>query len=601
MSSFRSLVALALTVLVGFVITSTTQFSSATYVASSSATAQITAASDWTPPTVSVVNPGSIVKETASLTVNAADGESGIRDVVVEYLAPSASTWTAICTDTTAPYSCAWDTKVLGDGVYSLRARATDRAGYETISEVVRTSVANKLYIELASPGDVVRGSVPLTATVQNVGSLSHTVRIEYTPSGTTAWKSICTNLSSPYTCAWNTTGVAAGDYDLRAVLVTGSTSTYSALIEEVTVDNAAPVVSMVDPGSPLSGSRTFAATASDAQSGLDKVVIQYVPAAGGAYRDLCTITAEPWNCRVATTTLADGTYSFRAVATDLAGNSATSAAIPNRVVDNSVASVSVDLPAALTGTVTIGATASASAGIASVRIQYATSGSGTWRDLCTDTSSPYSCSWNTTSVTDGAYDLRAILTDTANRTTTSAVETGLVDNSPLRGIDVQTANGGGTAGRADAGDTVTLTYSTQIDTTKVIAGWTGAGRSVTVRLRDGGLLLKTGKDDTLDVLASGATVNLGSINLKQDYVKGLGTTQVNATMTAGTSVGANGLVRSTITLRLDSVASGSNRLRTVSTAAAMIWTPSASVTDLQGRACSTAAVTETGASDREF
>lgn len=602
MPSFRSPVTLALTLLVGLVVTAAPQVSSAAYVASSTATAQVSAAADWTPPSVSVVAPASAVKETVSIAVNASDGETGVRDVVVEYLAPGATSWTAVCTDTTAPYACAWDTKVLGDGSYSLRARATDRAGYETTSEVVRTSVANKLYIELASPGDAVRGSVPLSVSVQNVGTLSHTVRVEYAVTGTTSWKTICTNLSSPYACTWNTSGVAAGDYDLRAVLVTGTTSTYSALVEEVAVDNTAPVVSMSDPGSPLSGSRTFTATATDAHSGVEQVVVQYAPSSSSTYRELCTITAEPWSCRVATATLADGSYSFRAVATDAAGNTATSVAVANRVVDNSVASVSVDVPTPLTGTVVIGATASASAGVASVRIQYASSGSSTWRDLCTDTTAPYSCSWNTTTVADGLYDVRAILTDAAGRTTTSAVESGeLVDNSPLRGIDVQTANGTGTVGRADAGDSVTYTYSTQIDTARVISGWNGTARAVTVRLRDGGVLLRSGSQDALDVLSGGATVNLGAVNLKQDYVKTLGTVQFNATMTAGTVVAANGIVRSTVTLRLDSIASGSTRLRTVTTGAAMIWTPSASVTDLQGKACSTAAVTETGATDREF
>ncbi|CAM3523445.1 Ig-like domain-containing protein [Nocardioides dubius] len=601
MSSFRSPVALALTLLAGLILTSTPQLSSAAYVATTTATAQVTAAADWTPPTVSLISPASTVKETVTVSATAADGETGVRDVVVEYLAPGASTWTAICTDTTAPYSCAWDTKVLGDGPYSLRARATDLAGYETTSAVVGTTVANKLYIELASPGDAVRGSVPLSVSVQNAGSLSHTVRVEYATSGSTSWKTICTNLSSPYACTWNTTTLVAGDYDLRAVLVSGSTSTYSAVVEAVTVDNLAPVVTMSDPGSPLSGMRTFSTTATDTGSGVEQVVIQYAPASTGTYRELCTITAEPWSCKVSTATLADGTYSFRAIATDAAGNAATSLAVGNRVVDNSVSSVSVEVPAQLTGTVTVGATASASAGVASVRFQYATSGGSAWTDLCTDTSSPYSCSWNTTTVADGLYDLRAILTDTAGRTITSAVESGArVDNSPLRGVDVQTANGGATAGRADAGDTITFTYSSQIDTTRVVSGWTGAARSATVRLRDGGVLLRSGKEDALDVLASGSTVNLGAINLKQDYVKSLGTVQFNATMTAGTVV-VGGVTRSTVTLRLDSVASGSTRLRTVSAAAAMIWTPSASVTDLQGRACSTAAVTETGTTDREF
>ncbi len=45
--------------------------------------------------------------------------------------------------------------------------------------------------------------------------------------------------------------------------------------------------------------------------------------------------------------------------------------------------------------------------------------------------------------------------------------------------------------------------------------------------------------------------------------------------------------------------ASGS--VNTVATSATMSWTPSATATDRAGNACSTAAVTEGGAADREF
>ena len=53
--------------------------------------------------------------------------------------------------------------------------------------------------------------------------------------------------------------------------------------------------------------------------------------------------------------------------------------------------------------------------------------------------------------------------------------------------------------------------------------------------MRDGAVLSLSGTDDTLDVLRSGAAVNLGSVNLKQDYVKAGKTVTLNATMTAST------------------------------------------------------------------
>ena len=72
--------------------------------------------------------------------------------------------------------------------------------------------------------------------------------------------------------------------------------------------------------------------------------------------------------------------------------------------------------------------------------------------------------------------------------------------------------------------------------------------------------------------------------------------------MTA-TTVTVNGSPATQVTLTLGSLAgkrrpSGCGPSRSAS---AMQWTPSASATDLSGRACSVAPAAETGASDREF
>lgn len=412
MRNLRSLHLLVVLTLAGMVALAFPTFSSASFTARTQATATVRAASDWTPPTVAVVSPGSTVKDVPTIAVSATDGESGVASVTLEQLPPGGSDWTPVCTDTVAPYTCAWDTRALADGLHSLRARATDVAGYEAVSEVVRTTVANKLLVVLASPGDAVRGTVPLTTTVYNAGSLVHTVRLEYATTGTTSWKTICTGLTSPYPCNWTTSSVASGEYDLRAVLTAGATTTYSAVVDAVMVDNIAPTVAMIDPGTPLSGTRSFSATATDANSGVVRVAIQYALNGTSSWQELCASTEEPWGCRINTSTLADGAYSFRALATDAAGNATTSAAVGARTVDNTIASLTIDVPASLTGTVTVGATANSTAGVASVRFQVAPTGTTTWTDLCTDSAAPWACTWNTTSVADGFYDLRGVMTD---------------------------------------------------------------------------------------------------------------------------------------------------------------------------------------------
>lgn len=597
----RLLVLLAAALCVGAMSTGMPEVSSAAFTARSASTGVITAAADWTPPTVTLQSPGSPLKGTVSVTATAADPASGIASVSLQYLPANGASWVTVCAATAAPYSCAWSTTSVADGLYDLRAVATDNAGYSTTSSLVSTTVANNLLVVLGDPGDVVRGTVSLTTSLFGVGTTSYAVRVEYAPAGTTTWKSICPNLSSPYTCSWVTGGYANGDYDLRAVATAGGTSTYSSVVQAVLVDNAAPTVTMLNPGSPLAGTVTLEATAADDHSGVAQVVLQAQLVGSSSWRDLCVVSTTPYSCRYNTTQLIDGNYSLRAVVTDVAGNAATSAVVTNRLVDNTVSSVSVNDPGAyLSGTVTLTATANSTAGVASVRIQTAPTGTTTWTDLCTDTTSPFGCSWTTTTVADGLYDLRAVLVDGTGKVTTSPVlGSRRVDNTPLRAQDVQSANGSASAGKLESGDTVTFTYSDQVNPATIAAGWTGAATAVSLRVRDGGLLGLGTRGDTLDVLRNESAVSLGSVNLKEDYLKSGRTVVFNATMTATTAT-VNGITATVVTVRFGNLVSGDG-IRSNTTGAAMVWTPAAAATDVYGNACSAAPVTETGVLDRDF
>ena len=601
--SRRPLTFLALALVAGLVAFGTPGFSGASFVSSTRNTVStVSAASDWTPPTVSVRSPGSPVKDTVTLTADATDGESGVASVTIQYLAPGTSSWVTLCTASVAPYSCSWATKSGPDGSYALRAIATDNAGYTTTSDTVQTTVANNLLVQLGDPGDIVKGSVSLTASLFNTGTVSYSVAIQYAPTGTTTWKTLCTVASSPYTCSWNTTTFTQGaSYDLRAVATSGGTSTSSATVVDVLVDNVAPTTAMTDPGSPLRGTVTLAATASDAESGVASVALQYQRSGATTWTTACTLTLDPYSCRYDTTQLVDGVYAFRSVVTDAAGNTTTSTVVSSRTVDNTVSSVSMEDPGAyLSGTVNLTATASSTAGVTSVRIDRAPGGTTTWTPVCTDTTAPYSCSFATTAVSDGLYDFRAVLVDGKGTTTVSnTVTSRRVDNSPLRAYDVQAVNGGATAGKLDSGDVLRLTYTDQVNLATVSAGWAGAAIPVTLRLRDGGLLGLSAKGDTVDVLRSGAAVNLGSVNLANDFVKSGKTVVLNATMAASATT-VNGTTATVVTITLGTVASGSG-LRSVTGGSTMVWTPSAAVTDLNGLPTSTAPASELGALDRDF
>ena len=603
--SRRPLALLALALAAGLVVLGTPRSSGASFVASTqNAVSTVSASADWTPPMVALRNPGSPIKDTVTLTADATDAESGIASVAIQYLAPGASSWVTLCTTTATPYSCTWSTKGGADGSFALRAIATDRAGYVSTSDTVQTTVANNLLVQLGDPGDIVKGSIVLTASLYNAGTVGYSVAIQYAVTGTTTWKTLCTTTSSPYTCTWNTaatTFTQGASYDLRAVATAGASSTPSATVVDVLIDNVAPTTTMTDPGSPLRGTVTLAASATDAESGVALVVLQYQRSGTSTWSTACTLTLDPYTCRYDTTQLVDGVYSFRSVATDAAGNTTTSAVVASRTVDNTVSSVSMEDPGAyLSGTVNLTATASSTAGVTSVRIDRAPSGTTSWTAVCTDTASPYSCSFATTTVADGLYDFRAVLVDGKGATTVSnTVTSRRVDNSPLRAYDVQAVNGGASAGKLDAGDVLRLTYTDQVNPATVSAGWTGAAIPVTLRLRDGSLVGLGSRGDTVDVLRNGAAVNLGSVNLSNDYVKNGKTVQLNATMAASNTT-VNGTTATVVTVTLGTVASGTG-LRSVTGGSTMVWTPSATVTDLNGLPTSTTPASELGVLDRDF
>ena len=150
-----------------------------------------------------------------------------------------------------------------------------------------------------------------------------------------------------------------------------------------------------------------------------------------------------------------------------------------------------------MTGTKALTATATDAVGVQSVSFQRSPAGAATWTQICLDATTAYTCSFDTTAVTDGSYDLRAVALDTAGNQSISTVAARVVDNPP-RGVDVQTTNvGGGTAGLLQTGDTISLTWSEPILPASVLAGWTGASQAIRVSVAN------SASNDQMDFLTS--------------------------------------------------------------------------------------------------
>ena len=93
--------------------------------------------------------------------------------------------------------------------------------------------------------------------------------------------------------------------------------------------------------------------------------------------------------------------------------------------------------------------------GVASAQFEYTTHGGSSWTTIGTDTTGPYSVSWNTSGLSAGQYDLRVITTDNASNTFTSPVVTVTVDNTPPTG-SISYTNGYNTSGTVSVPFTAT-------------------------------------------------------------------------------------------------------------------------------------------------
>ncbi|GHN02625.1 hypothetical protein WSM22_41140 [Cytophagales bacterium WSM2-2] len=306
-------------------------------------------------PTVSITNPannGSFATG-STITINATAADSDGTISKVEFFQGS----TKLGEDLTSAYSFAWTSVSAGN--YSLTVKATDNLGAVTTSTPVAIKVDNLPVVSLTSPvnnANFATGStITITATATDTdGTIS---KVEFFQ-GTTKLGQATT---SPYSFAW--TSIPAGNYSLTAKATDNlnGVTISSAIAITVSTANTAPVVSIVSPvtnASFTTGSAvTINANATDGDGTISKV--EFFQGSTKLGEDLTSPYSFAWSSVPA------GNYSLTAKATDNAGATTISIAIPV-VVNNPTATFQLGLfasDAVLSGGVTLTADPTASTG----------------------------------------------------------------------------------------------------------------------------------------------------------------------------------------------------------------------------------------------
>jgi hypothetical protein len=156
---------------------------------------------------------------------------------------------------------------------------------------------------------------------------------------------------------------------------------------------------------------------------------------------------------------VAAGTYRYKIVAADGAGNAgpASGEATATVAADTTPPTTAITAPTGgtVSGTVNVTAGASDARGVASVQFKLDGNDLG-----APDTTSPYSASWNTTLGTNGSHTLTAVARDAAGNATTSAPVAVTVDNGTPPTVSITAPAAGATV----SGATVSVTASAADD-----------------------------------------------------------------------------------------------------------------------------------------
>lgn len=368
------------------------------------------AGNDFTSPNVSITSPVNNTTVSGIITVKAdAFDSSGIQKV--EFLKGGM----IMSTDVTAPYEMIFNTINEPNGKSYWRALAYDIAGNAAYSSLLTITIVNNNDIvppdaAVIAPlsGVTVNNPVVLEAAVtDNVGVQS----VEFYKDGenipfyiASQTPYIISNSENLFTQGSHTVFVKA--YDLSGNVGVSTIILFTVLNSDTT----SPAVSFIAPmpNAVVGGTITVSVDASD-DIGVTKVEF-YKDADMAPY---ATLSAFPFTANLNTATLAFGAHTLKVKAYDAAGNAGSSILV-SITIDNVPPVISLTAPgdASVVSGAAVAVSVSASDNVAVQHVDF-------YRDtdilIGTDTSSPYSIAWDSTTVSNGAHTLFARAHDIAN------------------------------------------------------------------------------------------------------------------------------------------------------------------------------------------
>jgi hypothetical protein len=173
--------------------------------------ATITVTVDVTAPTVVLTNPGSTIS--ATVTLNATVAGSGATQVAFASTPTGGASWASIATDASAPWSTAFTTTTLADGVYDLRATVSDSLGNSSSDVVTGIRIDNTAPLVISStPAE---GSTVTSASSIALGTSESATPVGVTLDGQPTVAPVISGTSITY----NTGALGVGPHTLAGEL----------------------------------------------------------------------------------------------------------------------------------------------------------------------------------------------------------------------------------------------------------------------------------------------------------------------------------------------------------------------------------------------